>query len=83
MSRPIYSDAKKAKMCRSSSSLSHFFLRDFSRTIADTDIINTSLEPLRLADVPFRSYKTETKDLGGIFCREIDFLAVVEPSSEL
>jgi len=41
--------------------------------IADRDIINTSLEPLRPADVPFGGYKTETKDLGGIFFRKIDF----------
>ena len=42
-------------MCRSSSSsLSHFlFPRDFSGTITDRDIINTPLEPLRPADVPF------------------------------
>jgi len=48
MSRPFYSDGKKAKMCRSSassSSLSHFFPRDFSGTIADSDIINTPLKP--------------------------------------
>ena len=44
-------------MCRSSSSfssLSHFlFPRDFSGTITDRDIINTPLESLRPADVPF------------------------------
>ena len=67
---------KRPKMCRSSSSSSssHFlFPCDFSETIADRDIINTPLEPL-LVDVPFEGYKTETKDLGGIFvavwCRE-------------
>ena len=67
MSRQFYSDAKKAKMCHfSSSSPSHFlFPRDFSGTVADTDVINTQLEPLRPADVPFGGYKTETKDLGG------------------
>ena len=62
MSRPLYSDAKTAKMCRNSSSSSssanssssHFlFPRNFSGTIEDTDILNTPLEPLRLADVPF------------------------------
>jgi len=43
MSRSFYSDAS-----------SHFlFPCDFSGTIADTDIINTLLEPLRHADVPF------------------------------
>ena len=55
MSRPLYSDAKTAKMCRNSSSSSSFsnsssshflFPRDFSGTIEDTDIINTPLEPL-------------------------------------
>ena len=41
----------------SSSSLSHFlFPRDFSETIEDTDIINTPLEPLRPADVPFGGF---------------------------
>ena len=45
-------------MCRSSSSssssFSHFlFPRDFSGTIKDRDKINTPLEPLRPADVPF------------------------------
>jgi len=47
---------KRPKMCRTSSSStsSHFlFPRDFSGTIEDTDIINTPLEPLRPADVPF------------------------------
>ena len=48
-------------MCRffsfSNSSSSHFLLpRDFSETVEDTDIINTPLEPLRPADVPFRSF---------------------------
>ena len=48
MSRPFYSDAKRPKMCRSSSSLSHFlFPCDFSGTITDRDIINTPLERLR------------------------------------
>ena len=49
---------KRPKMCRncssSSFSLSYFlFSRDFSGTIEDTDILNTPLEPLRPADVPF------------------------------
>jgi len=57
MSRPFYSDAKRPKMCRSSTSsfsfLSHFlFPRDFSGTIADRHI-DTPLKPLRPADVPF------------------------------
>jgi len=56
-------------MClSSSSSLSPFlFPHDFSGTIAYTDINNTPLELLRPADVPFGGYKTEAKDLGGIF----------------
>ena len=41
----------------SSSSLSHFlFPRYFSGTITDRDIINTPLEPLRPADVPFGGF---------------------------
>jgi len=43
------------------------FPHDFSGTIANTDINNTPLELLRPADVPFGGYKTEAKDLGGIF----------------
>jgi len=60
MSRPFYSDAKTAEMCRrpnsssSNSASSHFlFPRDFSGTIEDKDIINTPLEPFRPAHVPF------------------------------
>jgi len=65
---------KWPKMCRSSSSWSHFlFKRDFSGPTAATDIINTSPEPFRPTYVPFGDYKTETKDLGGIFGRKIDF----------
>jgi len=46
MSRSFYSHAS-----------SHFlFPCDFSGTIADTDIINTLLEPLRHADVPFGGF---------------------------
>ena len=78
--------SKRPKMCpssSSSSSSSHFlFPRDFSGTIEDTYLINTPLEPLRPADVPFGSYKTETKDLGGIFWSQNRFLAVVAPPSE-
>ena len=52
-------------MCRNSSSSSHFlFPRDFSGTVADSlDIINTPLEPLRPADVPFWGHKTEMKEM--------------------
>jgi len=70
---------KRPKMCRSSSSSSsssssHFlFPRDFSGTIADTDIINTPPEPFQPTDVPFVGYKTETKDSGGVLGRKIDF----------
>ena len=62
-------------MCRSSSSssLSHFlFPRDFSGTIADTNILNTPPEPFRPTDVPFVGYRTKSKDLGGVFGRKID-----------
>ena len=64
-------------MCRSSSfsssSLSHFlFPRDFSGTIADTNIINTLPEPFWPTDVPFVGYNTESKDLGAVFGRKID-----------
>jgi len=55
-------------------SSSHFlFPRDFLGTIAVTDIINTPPEPFRPTDVPFEDYKTETKDIGGIFSHKIDF----------
>ena len=57
VSRPFYSDAKMAKMCRNSSSSSHFlFPRDFSGTIADTDIINTLLEPHQPTNVHFGGF---------------------------
>ena len=75
MSRPFLHAAmpKRPKMCRSSS-LSHFlFPRDFSGTIADRNIINTPSELFRPTDVPFVGYKTESKDLGGVFGRKIDF----------
>ena len=69
MSRPFYSDAKKAKnvsFSSSSSSPSHFlFPRDFSGTIADRDIINTPLEPLRPADVPFGGFVDISPHFGG------------------
>ena len=35
--------------------------------------IQTSLIPFRPADVPFGDYKTEAKDLRGIFGCKIDF----------
>jgi len=69
MSRPFYSDAKKAKMCRfssSSCSLSHFlFPRDFSGIIEDTDIINTPLELLLPKDVPFGGFVDIALHFGG------------------
>jgi len=50
-------------------SLSHFlFPHDFSGTIADTDTINTPPEPFPPTDMSFGDHKTETKDLGGMFC---------------
>jgi len=71
MSRPFYNDAKKAKNVSffssfSSSSPSHFlFPRDFSGTIADRDVINTPLEPLRPADVPFGGFVDAAAYFGG------------------
>ena len=72
MSRPFYSDANKAKMCRfssffsSSSSSSHFlFPRDFSENIADTNIINTPLERLRPANVHFVGFVDTSPHFGG------------------
>ena len=72
MSRPFYSDAKTAKMCRNSSSSSYssssssfLFPRDFSGIIEDTDIINTPLEPLRPADVPFGGFVDIAPHFGG------------------
>ena len=74
---------KRPKRCSFSSSSSHFlFPCDFSGTIADRNIIDTPLELLRPADVPCGGYKTETKDLGGIFWSQNRFLAVVAPPSE-
>jgi len=49
------------------------FPRDFSGTIADTNIINTPPEPFRPTDVPFVGYKTKSKDLGVVFGRKINF----------
>jgi len=67
MSRPFYSDAKKAKKCRSSPPPSHFlFPRNFSGTITGTNIIKTPPEPSWPTDVPFVGYKTESKDVGGV-----------------
>ena len=60
MSRPFYSDAKKVEYVSfffSFFSSSHFlFPCDFLGTIADTDIINTLLEPLQPTDVPFGGF---------------------------
>ena len=58
-------------MCRNSScnsSLSHFlFPRDFSGTIedTDTDIINTPLEPLWPANIPFGGFVDIAPHFGG------------------
>jgi len=49
------------------------FPHDFSGAIADTNVINTPPEPFRHTDVPFVGYKTESKDLRGVFSRKIDF----------
>ena len=60
---------KRPQKCRSSSfssSLSHFlFPRDFSGTITDRDIINTPLERLRPADVPFGGFVDIAPHFGG------------------
>ena len=50
------------------------FPREFSGTIADTNIINTPPEPFWPTDVPFVGYKTETKHLGGVFGPQNRFL---------
>jgi len=53
-------------MRRSSTSLSHFFISArFLRTIEDTDIINTPLEPLRPAVVPFGGFVDIAPHFGG------------------
>ena len=68
MSRPFYSDAKTAK------NVSFFFLvtlfistRFLTNywTIADRDIINTPVEPLRPADLPFGSFVDIAPHFGG------------------
>jgi len=60
---------KRPKMCRfssSNSSSSHFlFPRDFSKTIEDTDVINTPLEPLRPADILFGGFVDITPHFWG------------------
>jgi len=78
MSRPFYSDAKRAKnvsfLLLLFLLLCHTFLfpRDFSGTIADTNKINTPTEPFWPTDVPFVGHSIESKDLGGAFGRKID-----------
>jgi len=42
-----------------------FFPRDFSETVEDTGIINTPLEPLRPADVPFKGFLDIAPHFGG------------------
>ena len=86
MSRPFYSNAKKAKNVSFFFFFFFFFVtlfisRDFSGTIAGTNIINTPPEPSRATDVPFVGYKTESKNLGR-FWPQNRFLPVVAPSSE-
>jgi len=74
MSQPFNSDAQKGqKHVFFFLFVKLFISTRFFRTSADRDIINTLLEPLRPADVPFGGYKTEAKDLGGIFGGKIDF----------
>ena len=84
MSRPFYSDAKMAKnvsffssSSSSSSSSSHFlFPRDFSETIADRDVINTPLEPIRPADVPFGDFVDIAPNFGGEIPQKPQFWGV-------
>jgi len=65
---------KRPKKCRFSSSWSHFlFPRDFSGTIAGTNIINTPPEPSRPTDVPFVGFKIESIDLGGVLAAKLIF----------
>jgi len=62
-------------MRRSSTSLSHFFISArFLRTIEDTDIINTPLEPLRPAVVPFGGFVDIAPHFGGEIPRNPQFL---------
>ena len=80
MSRPFYSDAKKAKKCVVLFLLlllCHTFLfpRDLSGTITDRDIVNKPLEPLRPADVPFGGFVDIAPDFGGEIPRKPQFLA--------
>jgi len=68
-------------MCRSSSSfsssLSHFlFPRDFSGTIEDTDMINTPLEPLRPAGVPFGGFVDIASNFGVKYPQNPNFWGV-------
>ena len=76
MSRPFYSDAKKTQKVSFFFFffLSHFlFPRDFSGTITDRDIINTPLEPLRPADVPFGGFVDIALHFGGEMPRKPQF----------
>ena len=66
-------------MCRFSSSSpsspSHFlFPHDFSGTIADRDVINTPLEPLQPADVPFGGFVDTAPHYGGEIPQKTQFL---------
>ena len=89
MSRPFYSDAKKAK------NVSFFFLilllfllfvtlfisTRFLRNYCRYKHNNTPPEPSRPTDVPFVGYKTESKDLG-VFLAAKSIFTIVAPSSE-
>ena len=66
---------KRPKCVVFSSSLSHFlFPRDLSGTVADRDVINTPLEPLRPADVPFGGFVDSAPHFGGEIHRKPQFL---------
>jgi len=86
MSRPFYNDAKKATNVSFIIIIIiivvvvifffffFLFVTLFFHAISqDLLQIQTSLIPFRPADVPFGDYKTEAKDLRGIFGCKIDF----------
>jgi len=59
---------KRPKMCHNFFLLvlhQTFFPRDFSGIVEDTDIINTPLELVRPADVPFGGYIDTASHFGG------------------
>ena len=79
MSRPFYSDAKKAQksvvlllllfllVCHT------FYFHAISQELLQIDIINTPLEPLRPADVPFGGCVDIAPHFGGELPRKPQF----------